>query len=43
MHVRDIVGIIRVSGAELDEEYIRHWAEQLGVRTAWDRIRKQAE
>jgi hypothetical protein len=43
MHVRDIVGIIRVSGAELDEHYIRHWAEQLGVRTAWDRIRKQAE
>lgn len=43
MHLRDILGIIRVSGPELDERYIAHWAEQLGVRMLWDRIRKQAE
>lgn len=43
MHLRDILGIIRLSGPELDERYIRHWADQLGVRGLWDRIRKQAE
>ena len=43
VHLRDIVGIIRVSGPELDEAYIRHWADQLGVRALWDRVRKQAE
>ena len=43
MHVRDILGIIHVSGPELDEHYIRHWADPLGVRALWDRVRKQAE
>jgi hypothetical protein len=43
VHLRDVVGIIRVSGPELDEAYIRHWADQLGVRAVWDRVRKQAE
>ena len=42
MHVRDILGIIRVSGAELDEGYIAEWADRLGLRALWDRIRKQA-
>jgi hypothetical protein len=43
VHLRDVLGIIRVSGPELDEAYIRHWADQLGVRGLWDRVRKQAE
>ena len=43
VHLRDVLGIIRVSGPELDEEYIRHWADQLGLRALWDRVRKQAE
>ena len=43
MHLRDVLGIIRVSGPELDERYIAHWADQLGVRTVWERLRKQAE
>jgi hypothetical protein len=43
MHARDIVGIIRVSGPELDARYIAQWADQLGVRMLWERIRKQAE
>ena len=43
VHLRDVLGIIRVSGTELDEADIRHWADQLGVRGLWDRVRKQAE
>ena len=43
VHLRDVLGISRVSGTELDEAYIRHWADQLGVRGLWDRVRKQAE
>lgn len=40
-HARDIVGILRVSGPELDERYIAQWADQLGVRTLWERVRGQ--
>jgi hypothetical protein len=43
VHLSDVLGIVRVSGPELDEAYIRHWADQLGVRSLWDRVRKQAE
>ena len=43
VHLRDVLGIIRVSGADLDERYIASWADQLGVRALWDRVRKQAE
>lgn len=43
MHARDVVGILRVSGSELDARYIAHWAEQLGVHALWDRLRKPAE
>ena len=42
MHVRDILGIIRVSGAELDERYIAQWTDRLGLSALWERIRKQA-
>jgi hypothetical protein len=43
VHLRDVVGILRVSGAELDEPYITEWADRLGLRTLWEQIRKQAE
>ena len=42
-HLRDILGILRVSGPELDESYIRGWAERLGLGPLWEQIRKQAE
>jgi hypothetical protein len=43
MHLRDIVGILRVSGPELDEPYITEWAGRLGLGALWAEIRKQAE
>jgi hypothetical protein len=42
-HLRDVLGILRVSGPELDEPYITEWAEHLGLRALWEQIRKQAE
>ena len=42
LHRRDIVGIIRVSGPELDESYVAGWAGRLGVKALWERIRQQA-
>jgi hypothetical protein len=42
-HLRDILGIVRVSGPELDESYIRDWVDRLGLRSLWEQIRKQAE
>jgi hypothetical protein len=43
VHLRDVMGILRVSGAELDEPYIKEWADRLGLRTLWEQIRKQAD
>jgi hypothetical protein len=43
VHLRDVLGIIRVTGPELDEGYIRHWADRLGLRGLWDRVRRQAD
>ena len=42
-HLRDVLGILRVSGPELDERYITEWADRLGLRILWEQIRKQAE
>lgn len=42
LHLRDVVGIIRVSGPDLDERYLAEWAGRLGVQGAWERARQQA-
>lgn len=34
-HISDIQGILRVSGPELDMEYIERWAGRLGVDDEW--------
>lgn len=38
---RDILGIIRVSGAALDRAYLSRWADQLGVKGFLDRALDQ--
>jgi len=42
LHLRDVVGIIRVSGPDLDARYLMEWADRLGVQDAWERARRQA-
>jgi hypothetical protein len=43
MHLRDVVGILRVSGPDLDERYITDWAGRLGLSELWGEVRKQAD
>lgn len=37
-HLRDIAGMLRISGEEIDREYINRWAEELGLRGIWEAI-----
>jgi hypothetical protein len=34
-HLRDITGILRVSGELVDRAYVAHWAKQLHVEEVW--------
>lgn len=43
LHLRDVLGILRVSGPELDERYIAEWADRLGLTTIWEQVRTQAD
>jgi hypothetical protein len=43
LHVRDVVGIMRVSRSELDEAYVTEWARRLGVAAIWEQVRSQVE
>lgn len=42
-HLRDIAGMLRISGEEIDLEYIAHWTQPLGLTQQWqvvlDRLR----
>ena len=40
-HLRDITGILAVSGATIDRAYIGKWATQLGVFEEWERLLAQ--
>ena len=42
-HLRDIDGVLRISGPELDTAYIDHWAEILGVHEIWEKVRTSSE
>lgn len=43
LHLRDVLGILRVSRPELDEAYVTEWARRLGVATIWEQVRNQVE
>ena len=40
-HLRDIASVLRISGAEVDGDYVTGWADRLGVRETWDLILDQ--
>ena len=42
LHLRDVIGILRVSGDEVDSRYITEWAERLGLGSLWDAVLKRA-
>jgi hypothetical protein len=37
-HLRDITGMLTISGSEIDQHYIGEWADRLGLRSIWDSI-----
>lgn len=37
-HLRDITGILRISGDKVDRQYIANWAARLGLSEIWDAI-----
>ena len=43
-HLRDIAGMMQVSGDEIDTAYVDHWTRQLGLTAQWqavlDRLRR---
>lgn len=43
VHVRDILGMVRVSGPEIDVAYIEEWTGRLGLAAIWDAILKRTQ
>ncbi|HXU91284.1 MAG TPA: hypothetical protein VFQ62_20740 [Methylomirabilota bacterium] len=41
-HLRDIAGMLAVSGSELDMEYLADWARRLAVSDLWEATRGRA-
>ncbi len=39
--LRDVAGVLRVSGPELDIEYIEKWVQALGLGAEWELARSQ--
>lgn len=37
-HLRDIAGVLRISGDRVDRDYIVDWASQLGLTSIWQAI-----
>ena len=42
-HLRDITGMLKVTGDEIDRTYIAEWADRLGLREIWDMINRRVE
>jgi hypothetical protein len=40
-HLRDITGILVISGDEVDMDYISLWAERLGLEEIWAAVKKR--
>ena len=40
-HLRDITGILKLSGDRLDTDYIENWADQMGLETIWRTLRSR--
>jgi hypothetical protein len=37
-HLRDIAGVLKVMGEQIDRRYIAEWAQRLGVGEIWQRV-----
>jgi hypothetical protein len=43
VHLRDILGMLRVSGSEIDHRYVRDWADRLGLSSEWTDVLRQSK
>ena len=41
--LRDVIGILEVSGERLDRDYIARWIAELGLHALWDRANSEVE
>lgn len=41
-HLRDIIGMLKISGAEIDAQYVADWAQRLGLSEIWKATLHQA-
>ncbi len=37
-HLRDIAGMLKISGDDIDREYVHEWADRLGVESVWRQV-----
>lgn len=42
-HLRDIAGMLAVSGPDIDARYVAEWARRLGVLDVWDATRRRVQ
>jgi hypothetical protein len=42
-HLRDIAAMLRISGHEIDREYIADWSKRLGLDDVWQAILSRAD
>jgi len=40
-HLRDITGILKVSGEAVDRNYISEWSRRLGLTEIWDAMQRR--
>ncbi|MGQ0695063.1 MAG: hypothetical protein ACT4OL_05735 [Nitrospiraceae bacterium] len=40
-HLRDITGMLRISGNEIDQAYIVEWVDRLSLRPIWEMIQQR--
>jgi hypothetical protein len=40
-HLRDIAGILKISGEMVDKDYIAEWSRRLGLTEIWDAIQRR--
>ena len=37
-HLRDITGMLKVSGDKIDREYVQKWAKEMGLTEVWEAV-----
>jgi len=42
-HLRDITGILKISGELVDRDYISEWAKRLGLTEIWDAVQNRLD